>query len=151
MTFSTVPQSLQRIGIRERFHRRDGTQLCVGPMSINCVDATIELAEEYDVPLVLIASRRQVECLELGSGYVNNWDTFAFARYVRGKDHKGNVILARDHGGPWQHPMESKRFIEIEDAMESAKLSFLRDLEAGFQILHIDPVVNLDHQPPIRE
>ena len=151
MTFLTEKKSLQRFGVRERFRRRDCTHLCVGPMSINCVDATIELAEEHDVPLVLIASRRQVECLELGSGYVNNWDTFAFARYVRERGHNDNVILARDHGGPWQHPMESKRFMEVEDAMESAKLSFLRDIEAGFQILHIDPVVNLDQQPPTLE
>jgi len=61
------------------------------------------------------------------------------------------VILARDHGGPWQHPQEFKQFLDVVDAMESAKLSFLRDLEAGFQILHIDPVVNLAEQPPTIE
>lgn len=110
-------------------------------MSVNCVDAVIELAYEFDAPLMLIASRRQVECQELGGGYVNNWDTFAFARYVRERDPAGRVLLARDHGGPWQHPKESERYADISDAMESAKLSYLRDLEAGFDILHIDPVV----------
>lgn len=125
-----------------RFNRKNCTQLGVGPMSKNCVDATIELANEYDVPLMLIASRRQVECLELGGGYANNWDTFSFADYVRKKDPQRTVMLARDHGGPWQHPKESQLFSEVEDAMESAKLSYLRDIEAGFQILHIDPVVS---------
>lgn len=145
------PKLGQKHGLREHFLRRDCTYLCVGPMSINCVDATIELSDEYQVPLVLIASRRQIECLELGGGYVNNWDTFAFARYVRERDRNNNILLARDHGGPWQHPAESKRFLNIDDAMESAKLSYLRDLEAGFQILHIDPVVNIDQQPPSLE
>jgi hypothetical protein len=91
--------------------------------------------------LMLIASRRQIECQELGGGYVNNWDTFAFARYVRARDPESRLLLARDHGGPWQHPIEIERYRDISDAMESAKLSYLRDIEAGFDILHIDPVV----------
>lgn len=137
--------------LRQKFSRKDCTYLGVGPMSVNCVDAVIELAYEHSAPLMLIASRRQIECLELGGGYVNNWDTFAFARYVREHDPEGRVLLARDHGGPWQHPKESEKYGDISDAMESAKLSYLRDLEAGFQILHIDPVVNMGHEAPSLE
>lgn len=133
--------------LRARFSRKNCTYLGVGPMSKNCVDAVIELAHEHDSPLMLIASRRQVECLELGGGYANNWDTFSFAKYVRKKDPQGTVLLARDHGGPWQHPREVELFSHVDDAMESAKLSFLRDIEAGFQILHIDPVINVGDTP----
>jgi len=127
----------------DQLRRRDCTHLAVGAMSKNCVDAVIELAQEHDAPLILIASRRQVECIELGGGYANNWDTFSFADYVRSRDPEGVVTLARDHGGPWQHPEEATMFPSADDAMESAKLSFLRDIEAGFQILHIDPVFDL--------
>jgi hypothetical protein len=137
--------------LRERFNRKDCTYLGVGPMSKNCVDAAVELSHEYRVPLMLIASRRQVECLELGGGYANNWDTFSFAEYVRRRDPDGMVILARDHGGPWQHPKEFQLFSDIDDAMESAKLSYLRDVEAGFQILHIDPVVGFGEASPTLE
>lgn len=133
--------------LRECFNRKSCTYLGVGPMSKNCVDAAIELAHEHDAPLMLIASRRQIECLELGGGYANNWDTFSFAEYVRKKDPLGTVLLARDHGGPWQHPMEAQLFSQVEDAMESAKLSYLRDIEAGFQILHIDPVIGYGNMP----
>lgn len=134
--------------LRQRFNKKGCTYLGVGPMSLNCVDAVIELAKEFASPLTLIASRRQVDCLEFGGGYVNNWDTFAFARYVRERDPEGRVLLARDHGGPWQHPQELERCQNIGDAMESAKLSYLRDLEAGFQMLHIDPVVNAGEETP---
>lgn len=137
--------------LRQRFNQKDCTYLGVGPMSVNCVDALIELSREYAAPQMLIASRRQVECLELGGGYVNNWDTFAFAQYVRERDPEGKVLLARDHGGPWQHPKESELYSDVADAMESAKLSYLRDLEAGFQILHIDPVVNPGEAAPSLE
>lgn len=35
--------------------------------------------------------------------------------------------------------------------MESAKLSFSRDIEAGFQVIHIDPVLNRNDQKPTTE
>ena len=76
--------------------------LGVGPMSKNCVDMTIELANKFDVPLMMIASRRQIESKDLGGGYVNNWSTEDFADYVSQKDIKKNIILCRDHGVPFQ-------------------------------------------------
>lgn len=130
---------------------KEKTHLCIGPMSVNCVDAVIEIAYEYKIYLTLIASRRQVECIELGGGYVNNWNPFSFVNYVRARDPENRIIIARDHGGPWQHPVECERFTSIDEAMESAKLSFLRDIEAGFQVLHIDPVFNNSDDSPSLE
>jgi hypothetical protein len=134
--------------VQDLLSRTDCTYVGVGPMSKNCVDAAIEIVNEYEIPLILIASRRQIECRELGGGYVNNWDTIQFAQYVKNRDKKDLIILARDHGGPWQHPLEIARYQDIRDAMESAKLSFTRDIEAGFQILHIDPVINNAQETP---
>lgn len=68
------------------------TLLGVGPMSVNCVDAAIELANEHDVPLMLIASRRQIDSEDFGGGYVNNWTTEDFAQYVIDADKKGMVV-----------------------------------------------------------
>jgi len=56
-------------------HKRRCTLLGVGPVSVNCVDAAIELANEHEVPILLIASRRQIDSEEFGGGYVNNWTT----------------------------------------------------------------------------
>ena len=41
--------------------KRRCTLLGVGPMSVNCVDATIELANQHNIPIMLIASRRQID------------------------------------------------------------------------------------------
>lgn len=133
----------------EKFNERNKTHLCVGPMSKNCVDATIELAYEYNVNLMLIASRRQIECAELGGGYVNNWDTISFSNYVKNNDPDKKITIARDHGGPWQHPLEWKKCITIDQAMESAKKSFSIDIEAGFEVIHIDPVLNNNEDPTL--
>lgn len=131
--------------------KRRCTLLGVGPMSVNCVDAAIELANEHEVPLMLIASRRQIDSEEFGGGYVNNWTTEEFARYVIDRDKKGKVLLARDHGGPWQSIKEKDAGLGLRRAMESAKSSYRADLSAGFQVLHIDPSVDIHGHPDIDE
>ncbi|EKD91634.1 MAG: hypothetical protein ACD_29C00463G0003 [uncultured bacterium] len=131
--------------------KRRCTLLGVGPMSLNCVDATIELANEYETPIMLIASRRQIDSEEFGGGYTNNWTTTDFAKYVIDHDKKGKILLARDHGGPWQNTKEKEAKLSLRQAMESAKSSYRVDLEAGFQIIHIDPSVDIHSSPNVDE
>lgn len=131
--------------------RRHCTLLGVGPMSVNCVDASIELANEHEIPIMLIASRRQIDSEDFGGGYVNNWTTEAFAGYVTDKDKKGKILLARDHGGPWQNNRERDLNLGLRRAMDSAKASYRADIAAGFQILHIDPSVDIHGEPDIDE
>ena len=123
------------------------TLLCVGPMSKNCVDATIELADQYKTPLMLIASRRQIDSEQFGGGYVENRSTKKFADYVRSKDINQNIILATDHGGPWHNELEKSQNMNLKDAMQSAKDSYRADIDAGFHMLHIDPSVDIHSQP----
>jgi len=132
----------------ERFLDKRCTLLGVGPMSTNCVDATIELANDHEVPIFLIATRRQIDARDLGGGYVNNWCTEDFAEYVFERDRKGWVILARDHGGPWQSDKDLRAQISLPFAMEHAKTSFRADIQAGVQCLHIDPSKDLSGAPP---
>jgi tagatose-1,6-bisphosphate aldolase non-catalytic subunit AgaZ/GatZ len=140
--------------IRKKFDRLIAnrcTVLGVGPMSVNCVDATIELANEYETELMLIASRRQIDSDDFGGGYVNNWSTKHFSDYVIEHDKKGKIVLARDHGGPWQNPLEIENDLSLRQAMDSAKSSYASDIDAGFQILHIDPSVDIHGKPSVDE
>ena len=68
------------------------TLLGVGPMSKNVIDATIELSDYYKVPLILIASRRQIDSDYHGGGYVCNWSTEEFSKYVK-KNQRKNLPL----------------------------------------------------------
>jgi tagatose-1,6-bisphosphate aldolase non-catalytic subunit AgaZ/GatZ len=129
--------------IEDLFKKKRPTLLAVGPMSKNCVDASVEIANEKNIPIILIASRRQVDCKELGGGYVNNWDTKEFSAYVQKLDKKKNVFLARDHGGPWQNNLEIKKKLTEKQAMKSAKLSFKNDIDSGFHFIHIDTSLSL--------
>tara|TARA_Y100000589_G_scaffold189135_1_gene179032 strand:+ start:9705 stop:10862 length:1158 start_codon:yes stop_codon:yes gene_type:complete len=125
------------------------TLLGVGPMSLNCVNSTIDISNKYNIPIFLISSRRQIDCESMGKGYVNNWSTSEFAKYVKNRDKKRLIYLSRDHGGPWQNPQENE--FNLEKAMDSAKLSFLEDIKSGYKILHIDPSIDLYNKPDINE
>lgn len=97
-------------------------KLFIGPMSKLVVDSVIEYAEEHQIPLGLIPSRRQVD---FSGGYVNQWTTAGFSSYVRSRTNL--VYLVRDHGGPSQG--------EKPDAGYD---SFYDDC-FNLDILHIDP------------
>jgi hypothetical protein len=129
------------LSLFEEMMRKRQTLLGVGPMSPRIVDETINLANELKKPIALIPSRRQIECHELGGGYVNNWDTSSFAQYVRKKDEGNFVFLSRDHSGPWQfNEMDtSGNVLTHDNAIRQAKLSLNADIANGFDLIHIDP------------
>ena len=132
-----------RINLKRMMNDRK-TLLGVGPMSKNCVDAVINISGKHDLYVMLVASRRQIECAAMGGGYVNNWTTEDFASYVIDCDKKGKVVLCRDHGGPWQHPGEVRERLSSRRAMESAKRSFEVDIKCGFEIVHIDTSLEIN-------
>ncbi len=119
------------------------TLLGIGPMSSNLMQASFELAKDYDFPLMFIASRNQVDKDELGGGYVNAWNQERFNQDIKiiadevGFD--GLYYLCRDHGGPWQRDQERNAHLPLEEAMKLARESYLADIEAGFDLLMIDP------------
>lgn len=119
------------------------TLLGIGPMSRNCVQATLELSNEDNYPVMFIASRNQVDADELGGGYVNGWNQFSFAEAVREVaaeiNYDNMYYLCRDHGGPWQRDKERNDHLPVEEAMELGKKSYVADIEAGFDLLMIDP------------
>ncbi len=117
-------------------YTKKGTLLGAGPMSKNCVLSAINLSNKKNVPIILIASRRQIECEQFGGGYVNNWTTEEFSKFVQKYDKKKMIFLARDHGGPWQGTREEN--YTLKRSMEVAKKSFEVDIDSDFKFIHID-------------
>jgi fructose/tagatose bisphosphate aldolase len=93
----------------------------LGPLSKNIVDAVIDYSKISNREFVFIPSRRQID---YKGGYVNNWTTMEFTRYVR--EHS-TLKIERDHSGPGQGT-------EIDDGLVS-----LCEDASNFDIIHIDP------------
>jgi hypothetical protein len=87
-------------------------------MSKNIVDAIVEFCANTGNTIAFIPSRRQVEW---DGGYVNNWTTEEFSKYVT------TLPLQRDHSGPGQGNND-------DDGLES-----LAHDAKYFQLIHIDP------------
>ena len=123
------------------------TLLGIGPVTKMTIMASLQVGAEYDFPVFLIASRNQVDKEELGGGYLSGWDQEGFLSGVKELAEQTAsfpkvVYFCRDHGGPWQRDQELKEKIPHNEAMSLGKKSFLADLKAGFDLLHIDPTKN---------
>ena len=81
-------------------------------MSKNCIDETINISQACKFPIFLIASRRQIETMELGNGYVENFSTEEYSKYVNLKNEKH--LLVQDHGGPYQGAIELSKKISLK-------------------------------------
>lgn len=114
------------------------SRMGIGPVSRNAVDAAIRLAYRQRRPVMLVASRGQIECEQLGGGYVERWTTEAFTRYVRDRDPARLIMLCRDHGGPWQHPDEVASGLVESQVLARSLASLRTDIQCGMDLLHLD-------------
>ena len=104
-------------------------KLGVGPMSY-LVNEALGAYAQLGNPLMLIASRNQIDC---DSGYVMT--TKQLARQM--KPYKSdNLWVCRDHCGPYF--LDSERNLSINDAIDATKRTIAADIEAGFDLIHID-------------
>ena len=135
---TTIKESVESKSVNLRNYLKTNSHplLCLGPMSKNSTDAIIRYSNQIRQPIPIICSRRQIECEDFGGGYVNGWSTESFSKYVNERS-RGYAPLCRDHGGPWQGAGEIN--LPQAEAMERAKKSFLQDIAAGFDVLHLDP------------
>lgn len=124
------------------------TLLGIGPMSPMLLQATLELSHEQDFPILFIASRNQVDADKFGAGYVSGWDQHRFVKAIKDMAEKigyeGLYYVCRDHGGPWQRDEERRAKLPVDEAMALGLESYFVDLDAGFDLLHIDPTKDPD-------
>lgn len=119
--------------------RNESTLLGICPVSEEIVEATFQEAHRSKFVPMFVATPRQVD---VNGGYTG-WSQRELARYLQsvaeGVGYDGPHVLARDHGGPYQSSRDRNRSdLKLDEAMDHAKNMFMRDLKAGFDILHID-------------
>jgi hypothetical protein len=108
-------------------------KLGLGPMSKDIVDMCLEYSKVYDYPIMLIASRNQVD---FDSGYA--FTTKEFTEYVKkNKNYDPNrVLICRDHCGPYFS--DSDKHLTLNDAVNRCLHTIKTDIESGFDLIHVD-------------
>lgn len=105
-------------------------RLGVGPMSSEIIEAVFRCSEINAAPLMLIASKNQIDW---DGGYVNNWNTKDYAVFLSKmkKDYsKSNVLICRDHCGP--------NFKSANSGIFDVYKTIDCDIENNFDLIHVD-------------
>lgn len=101
--------------------------LGVGPMSKDIIKSVYSYSHIYKVPLMLIASKNQVD---YKSGYVSNTKNFSLlCKEYKKKYSHSRVFICRDHCGPGFNGSYN-----LEDVYTTIDI----DIENDFDLIHID-------------
>ena len=123
------------------------TLLAVSANSRAVVEAALIAAKQADCPIFFAATLNQVD---LDGGYTG-WNHARFAALVRQTARKtgfkGPVLLGVDHAGPWLRDRHTNEKWPYRRTMDAVKRSLESAIEAGFDLLHIDPTVDRDLPP----
>ena len=105
-------------------------KLGFGPMNKEIISILAKHTKDNNYPLMIIASRNQVDYV---TGYVCT--TAELVEQVK-QYRNPNLLLCRDHCGPYFSDLD--RGLSIEDAMDRCMKTISADIDAGFDLIHID-------------
>ena len=137
-------QLLRRIDELEKQTGVRRTIFAACPNSPAVISASLRAAKRNNAPIYFAATLNQVDC---DGGYTGMTQE-AFCRTVRFETEKinftGPVIVAIDHGGPWLKDKQRTERWSTEDAMNGVKRSFEAAVLAGYDLIHVDPTVDIN-------
>jgi D-tagatose-1,6-bisphosphate aldolase subunit GatZ/KbaZ len=119
------------------------TLLAICPNSISVIRAAINSAKNYNVPLIFAATLNQID---IDGGYTKlNFENFTsfVNNEILLKKYNGVTIIGIDHGGPWLKDKQSTERWSLEKSMNWIKKSFESAVKAGYDLIHIDPTVDI--------
>jgi len=119
------------------------TLFAVCPNSENVVKASLRAAKRANAPVLFAATLNQVD---IDGGYTG-WNQNDLVRKIKEQSYRigysGPIIVAVDHGGPWVKDIQTTEKWDLDKSMNWIKKSFEAALEAGYDLLHVDPTVDI--------
>jgi D-tagatose-1,6-bisphosphate aldolase subunit GatZ/KbaZ len=113
------------------------------PNSISVIRAALKSAKRCNAPVKFAATLNQVD---LDRGYTGLTPS-EFVRTIRLQARNLNVtspvIIAIDHGGPWLKDLHNREKWTYSKTMSAVKESFEAAITAGYDLIHVDPTVDI--------
>lgn len=138
---------LNRISELERETGIKRTVFAVCPNSTAVIRASFRSAKRNNAPIYFAATLNQVD----GDGGYTGLTQKQFVKLLEQEaaavDYDGIYIVAIDHGGPWLKDVQSKERWSLERAMNGVKKSFEDAVLAGYDLIHVDPTVDIFLEP----
>jgi D-tagatose-1,6-bisphosphate aldolase subunit GatZ/KbaZ len=113
------------------------------PNSISVIKAALRSAKRNNAPIMFAATLNQVDT---DGGYTKMTQK-QFVNTTREEARLINlkvpVIIAIDHGGPWLKDVHTREKWSYSDSMNWVKKSFEAAVEAGYDLIHVDPTIDI--------
>ncbi len=113
------------------------------PNSISVVKAAFRAAKRNNAPIYFAATLNQIDCDGGYTGLTPAEFTRMAALEAAAVNYTGPTIIAIDHGGPWLKDKQNVERWSVEQAMEGVKRSFEAAVLAGYDLIHVDPTVDI--------
>ncbi|MEA5129142.1 MAG: class II D-tagatose-bisphosphate aldolase, non-catalytic subunit [Proteiniphilum sp.] len=119
------------------------TLFAVCPNSLSVIKASFRAAKRNNAPIKFAATLNQIDSDKGYVGITQKEFTKMLADEARSVNFNGPYIVAIDHGGPWLKDKQSQERWGLERAMAEVKKSFEDAIEAGYDLIHVDPTVDI--------
>jgi len=134
---------LRKIKNISRKEKINYTLLAVCPNSENVLKAAIYSAKRANAPIKFTATLNQVDT----DGGYTGWTQEDLVRKIKEYSYRigynGPTIIAVDHGGPWLKDKQAIEKWDLERSMKWIKKSFEAAIMAGYDLIHVDPTVDI--------
>lgn len=119
------------------------TLFAVCPNSLAVIKASFRAAKRNNSPIKFAATLNQIDSDKGYVGMTQKEFTKMLANEARSVNFTGQYIVAIDHGGPWLKDKQSQEKWDLASAMDGVKKSFEDAIEAGYDLIHVDPTVDI--------
>ena len=113
------------------------------PNSITVIRAALKSAKRNNAPIKFAATLNQVDTDGGYTGLTPKEFVNTIRLHARNLNVVSPVIVAVDHGGPWLKDLHAREKWPYTDTMNAVKKSFEAAIEAGYDLLHVDPTVDI--------
>lgn len=134
---------LKKIDELENIDGKKRTIFAACPNSVSVIQAALRSAKRWNSPIKFAATLNQVDS---DRGYTGLNQT-EFVRTIRLLAKQINlnvpVIVAIDHGGPWLKDIQKVEKWSFNRSFQAIKRSFEASIKAGYDLIHVDPTVDI--------
>jgi D-tagatose-1,6-bisphosphate aldolase subunit GatZ/KbaZ len=113
------------------------------PNSVSVIRAALKASKRCDAPVKFAATLNQVDTDGGYTGLTHSEFVKTIRLHARNLNVRSPVIIAIDHGGPWLKDLHKSEKWPYEKTMSAVKKSFEAAISAGFDLIHVDPTVDI--------
>jgi D-tagatose-1,6-bisphosphate aldolase subunit GatZ/KbaZ len=134
---------LKRIKEEEERTGKKRTLFAACQNSVTVIKAALRSAKRCNAPIIFAATLNQVDSNRGYTGLNQSEFVKLIKKEAASLNMTGPVLVAVDHGGPWLKDEHRLKNLDYEETMRLVKQSMIDALKAGYDLLHVDPTIDV--------